>query len=246
MGRRVATGVLCLLLAGWVTDDVPLPPGLDPRTIDEDCGAPAVLPRGAPVSARGRAIGTLDQERCEATLREGGVPFERVDPAQAEGVAQPIRLRGAVGGVRVTPEDGVHAVLDCRLATALLAWAPALREQGIARLEHVSIYRPNARVRGTRRISGHAHALAIDALAFVLDDGTRTTVLDGWVDRERGADPCAVRGADDVRTARMRAALCAAVQQDLFQVVLTPHHDPAHANHLHLEVRPGVAWSFVR
>lgn len=43
----------------------------------------------------------------------------------------------------------------------------------------------------------------------------------------------------------MRSAVCAAVQRDLFQIVLTPHHDEAHANHVHLEVRPGVDWVYV-
>jgi len=27
--------------------------------------------------------------------------------------------------------------------------------------------------------------------------------------------------------------------------VLTPHHDDAHANHVHLELRPGVDWSLL-
>jgi hypothetical protein len=40
--------------------------------------------------------------------------------------------------------------------------------------------------------------------------------------------------------------VCAAVSADLFQVVLTPHYDRAHGNHVHLEVVPGVPWSFVR
>jgi hypothetical protein len=44
----------------------------------------------------------------------------------------------------------------------------------------------------------------------------------------------------------MRGVICAAVQRDLFQVVLTPHHDAAHANHVHLEIRPGVDWTYVR
>jgi hypothetical protein len=109
----------------------------------------------------------------------------------------------------------------------------------------VSIYRPSARVRGTRRVSGHAHALAIDALAFVLDDGRRLPVLGGWNEPTRGVDPCATHEEDDDATARMRGAVCAAVQRDLFQVVLTPHHDAAHANHVHLEVRPGVSWTYV-
>lgn len=251
MGRRLATALLALLLVGWVTDDAPLPVGLDPHAIDEDCGTasrPTRPPRSdrRPTLPSGRSIGALDRDRCESTLRDHGVAFDQVPPESATGVAHPIRLTSAIGGIAIEPGGGIHAVMDCRLAVALLAWAPDLRAQGVARIEHVSIYRPSARVRGTRHVSGHAHALAIDALAFVLDDGTRLPVLGAWIDRARGADPCAVREGEDRPTARMRAAVCAAVQRDLFQVVLTPHHDDAHANHVHLEMRPGVDWSFVR
>lgn len=249
MPRRVALALLLpLFLGGWVTDDVPLPPRLDPRAIDEDCATivpPAVRRPGAP-SASGRSIGDLDRDVCERELRALGVAFERVGSDDARGVAQAIRLAGAVDGVRIEPGEGVHAVIDCRLAVALARWAPDLRAHGVARIEHVSIYRPNARVRGSRRVSGHAHALAIDALAFVLDDGTRLSVLESWRDRDRGEDPCAAHEADDDATRRMRGAICAAVQRDLFQVVLTPHHDAAHANHVHLEIRPGVDWTYVR
>jgi hypothetical protein len=29
-------------------------------------------------------------------------------------------------------------------------------------------------------------------------------------------------------------------------VVVTPHHDDAHANHVHLEVVPDVPWTWIR
>ena len=49
-----------------------------------------------------------------------------------------------------------------------------------------------------------------------------------------------------MRSARLRRLVCAAVEADLFQVVLTPHYDHAHQNHVHLELVPDVDWSFVR
>jgi hypothetical protein len=253
MGRRFAGALACLLLSGWVSDDPASPLG-DPRAVHEDCASDRIPPGARrvapPAIPSGRAIGTLERARCEAALRDRGVAFQRVPADEAPGVEQPIRVVSALGGVRIvsrgSDETSPHAIADCRLALAILAWAPALRARGIARIEHASIYRPGARVRGTRRISGHAHGLAIDAVVFVLDDGARLPVLDAWVDRARGADPCAERGDDDLQTARLRGAICAAVQQDLFQVVLTPHHDEAHANHVHLEIRPGLDEPFVR
>jgi hypothetical protein len=251
VARALSSLLLCLLLVGWETDDLPLPGRLDPRAIDDDCGTRdrprrlrAERSTPAPV-ASGRAIGGLDRDRCARTLREAGVRFEIVPEAEARGVAHPIRIRSALDGIDVLPHDGTNAVLDCRLAVALLAWARDLRAQGVVAIEHVSMYRPGSRIQGTRRTSGHARGLAIDALAFVLADGSRLPVLEAWSDRERGADPCGIRDTEDRATARMRRAVCAAVQRDLFQVVLTPHHDDAHANHVHLEVRPGVDWSFV-
>lgn len=253
MGRRIAVAmVLVSLLGGWVTDDVPLPRELDPRSIDEDCFPSSPnAPRGAPRTSRalpvgGRAIGALDRETCERTLRDQGIRFENIPTEDARGVDYPIRLTSPVNGVRIAPDEGVHSVIDCRLAVALAAWAPDLRALDVVGIDHVSIYRPNARIHGTRRVSGHAHALAIDALAFILSDGQRLSVLGSWSDRDAGADPCALHEGDDEATRKMRTAICTAVQRDLFQVVLTPHHDAAHANHVHLEIRPGVDWTFVR
>jgi hypothetical protein len=40
--------------------------------------------------------------------------------------------------------------------------------------------------------------------------------------------------------------VCQAVENSLFQVVLTPHHDRAHENHVHLELKPEVSWTYVR
>ena len=34
----------------------------------------------------------------------------------------------------------------------------------------------------------------------------------------------------------MRSLVCDAAEQKLFQLVLTPHYNDAHANHIHLEV----------
>ena len=250
MGPRLrALLPLSALLLGWASDGVPMPGGLDPHAIDEDCGAlVSERPPGARARPTGHALGSLDRATCERLLGEAAVPFVPAD-GLAAAVEQPIRLAGPVGGVRIVPSggepDSIHSILDCRLALALARWTPALRARGVAGIEHVSMYRPNARIRGTGRVSGHAHGLALDALAFVLDDGTRLPVLRAWLDRAAGADPCAEH-QDDPGTARMRGAVCAAVEQDLFQVVLTPHHDAAHANHVHLEVRPHVGWSFVR
>jgi len=159
----------------------------------------------------------------------------------------PIRLLGKLGGIDVVPSHSAkRSVLDCRLALALLSWAPSMRQAGVVSLEHLSIYRPGAHIRGGPRISGHAYALAIDAARFHMRDGRVLDVMSDWEDREHGDAPCLVRSAESQDARLIRRVVCAAVDHNLFQVVLTPHYDYAHRNHVHLELKPDVDWSFVR
>lgn len=208
----VGTLVAASFLMGWVTDHVRLPPGLDDDAFEEGCGLPlrdGERPAGATTAPRGRAIGILEPAACAEALRGLGVEFEAVPSNDAAGVAAPIRLPAALEGVRIDTAGGdprsVHTVLDCRLALALQAWATNLRALGIRRIEHASMYRPNARVRGSGRVSGHAHGLAIDVMAFILEDGTRLSVLGAWADRARG--PIPARGGT---TSTVPPAACAA------------------------------------
>jgi hypothetical protein len=199
---------------------------------------------------RGRAVGRLTPEACEAVLRSEGVPFEReVTDATQPAVEQPIRLGGPLRGLVIRSHGGdessIHSVIDCRLAVALLGWADEVRAAGFVAIEHVSIFRPGARVARTHRPSGHSHALALDALRFVRSDGTFFSVLDDWSARDRGTDPCLTYDEPEA-SAAVRRLVCSAATSETFQVVITPHHDDAHANHVHLEIVPGVDWTVAR
>jgi hypothetical protein len=231
------------------------PPGLDANDIDEDCATPepsqAVAQPPAPPLPHGRAVSGLTPAACRALLDELGV---EVEDASAEGgpvraIEQPVRLRGSLGGLTVRPHGGdpgsIHAILDCRLVVALYEWGPTLRAAGFVGIEHVSVFRPGARVAATGHVSGHSHALAIDALRFVRPDGTSFSVLDDWVARTRGADPCGTYD-EPAEAHALRQAICAGAAAELFEVIVTPHHDDAHRNHVHLEVLPGVDWTALR
>jgi hypothetical protein len=259
--RSIVAFFLLASLSRASADDAPrvsIDDGLDPSSIDEDCSlaiAPAARAPVAPTLPEslpgGRSIGALTSSTCHALLTELGIRWE---DASAEGgsvaaIEQPVRIDGSVGVITVRPHGGdprsIHAILDCRLVVALHAWGPTLRDAGFVGIEHVSVFRPGARVAGTSRASGHSHALAIDALRFVRADGTTFSVLDDWVARTRGADPCAAY--DEPTEARsLRDAICAGAAAELFEVIITPHHDDAHANHVHLEVVPGVDWTALR
>jgi hypothetical protein len=184
---------------------------------------------------------------CLDRLARAGVSFQSVAPDAAHGVRQPILLTGAIGGVQIRARGGpsVHEVIDCRLALSLLAWAPSLSNAGVRVLEHYSIYRPGARTPDKGQVSGHARGLAIDAARFYLNDGRMLDVETDWSAHDHGA-PCP-RRPDEPQDARLlRSVVCDAVEHQLFQVVLTPHHDAAHHNHVHLEIKPEVDWTYVR
>ena len=161
---------------------------------------------------------------------------------QASGIDWPLALNGPVGGVQVrASEPGAPTeYLDCRLALALLAWAPRLRAQGVVSLTHYSMYRQDAVVGGTHKPSAHATGMAIDVGSLQLRDGRALHVLTDWKQRTRGRDPCQHTRRDSENGRMLRALVCDAAEHQLFQTVLTPHYDDAHANHVHLEVAPGA------
>jgi len=220
-------------------------------TVETDCASEveaALAPRTSrtsPIPDRG-VVADLGERACFAILEGQGVEFSRLATEDAGGVGMPIRLEGTLNGLRVASRGHVelHEILDCRLAVALLRWAPALRDAGVVSLIHYSTYRPGARVHGTGPISGHAGALAIDLAVVGFEDGTELDVLTGWESRDRGASPCEGDHGESERSALLRRLVCSTI--DLFQIVLTPHYDAAHANHVHLELRPNVTWTYVR
>jgi hypothetical protein len=196
----------------------------------------------------GRAIAGLSARECTRLLNSAAVRFDPLPKKEVPAIRSPIELHSSVLGVSFGPANGMakNGFVDCRLAVALLAWAPILRDSGVTQVEHYSTFRPGARVHGTGKVSGHAHALAIDAARFHLRDGSVIEVLEDWDERERGGAPCPVRASEDRAGRILRSVVCRAVERDLFQVVITPHHDRDHQNHVHLEVVPGIAWSYVR
>jgi hypothetical protein len=203
----------------------------------------------APAIPRPERSAPLGERACHERLSAAGVRFAALGEQDAPGVAWPIRLLGPVHGVlfAVADEDSsVHDILDCRLALALVRWAGDLRQAGVRRVDHFSMYRPGARIHGDGAISGHAHGLAIDAARFTTENGAVVDVLDDWEGRKRGQAPCPLRREESGASRLLRRVTCSAVDHKLFSVVLTPHYNKDHDNHVHLEVKPDVDWMFVR
>jgi hypothetical protein len=186
--------------------------------------------------------------QCHVALSQAGVRYQTLSNPVAPGVRDPIRLLGPIHGVTFEQleHDATFAILDCRLALSLLAWSSDLRRERVRRVDYYSMYRPGARVHGDGPVSGHAHGLAIDAARFTLDNGVSFDVLDDWEGRKHGQAPCPMRRDESAGSRVLRSVTCAGVDDQLFQIVLTPHYNKAHENHVHLERKPDVDWTYVR
>jgi hypothetical protein len=169
--------------------------------------------------------------QCHVALAREGVGF-RVLPDRVFGGGCT-----AIGAVQLTeigtPVTNLGA-MRCPLARTFAAWVresvqpEAQRRFGspVQRIESFGTYAcrsVNSQVGA--RISEHGFANAVDVAAFVLADGRRVTVLDGWNgDRE------------DAR-AFLRAVHRAGCRR--FSVGLGPDSDSFHANHLHFDLGRG-------
>ncbi|WP_437282421.1 extensin family protein [Sorangium sp. So ce375] len=89
------------------------------------------------------------------------------------------------------------------------------------------------------RPSQHALGLAIDVAAFVKADGTRLDVKADWLGAI-GAPPCGP-GSEPMEPSahavELRELICAISTRGLFNVVLTPNANEAHADHFHFDIK---------
>ncbi|MET0371842.1 MAG: extensin family protein [Sphingobium sp.] len=210
-GRAAALLVLTLLLAACGGEMVPRGRTLSTPT-----------PRAAP------ALQQADLRQCMAKLASQAVAFSPLPDQRFGGGCS------ALGSVKLL-DIGVPATnlgaMTCGLAANFAAWArfgvqPAARlvlGTEVVRIETFGTYscRPIA---GSSKLSEHAHSNAVDVAAFVLADGRRISVEQGW--------------HGDGTTRRflqiVRASAC-----KRFNTVLSPDYNAAHYNHLHFDMGNG-------
>jgi len=141
------------------------------------------------------------------------------------------RVIGAVQLIDIgVPVTNLKA-MRCGLADEFTGWtrhavAPAAYQilgSELVRVESMGSYacRNVVGVPGVEKLSGHAIANAVDISAFILQDGRRITVQQGW----HSSDP---RIHDFFQT--IHSSAC-----KRFGTVLSPDYNSAHYNHLHLE-----------
>jgi len=120
--------------------------------------------------------------------------------------------------------------MTCPLASTFTDWAryavvPAAKRylgSEVVKIETMGTFNCRA-IAGSRsgRLSEHAFANAIDVSAFVLRDGRRISLLNGW------------RGSPEERAflRRLHQSAC-----KRFGTVLGPDYNAAHANHFHFDM----------
>ena len=128
------------------------------------------------------------------------------------------------------PVEATPLQTSCALAAGLALWRrdivePAAQRhfgQQLASINPLGAYACRQIAgRTDGRWSEHAHANAIDVGGFTLADGRTITVLQGW--RRPAAESAFLH---DIRNGGCR----------IFQGVLSPDYNRAHANHLHLDM----------
>jgi hypothetical protein len=177
------------------------------------------------------AVASAETRQCFANLRRDDVSFRPLSDRTFDNGCS------AVGAVQLldigTPVTNLGA-MTCSLAHAFELWVreavqPAARERlgsRVVRIESFGTYscRPVNGQAGAR-LSEHGRANAVDIGAFILADGRRITVLDGW----SGADENVRRFLRDVHDAGCRR----------FSVGLGPDANSYHRNHLHFDMGRG-------
>lgn len=138
----------------------------------------------------------------------------------------PSRRQGPLPAATLTPT----ATLACPIVSALDRWVgggvqpAALRwfNQPVVEIKQISAYSCRGMVgAGTSRISEHAFGNALDIAGFVLADGRKIMVKDGW------------HGSPEEQGFLHDVQLYAC---DTFATVLAPGYNAAHYNHIHVDL----------
>jgi len=213
-----------------------------------------IPPPAVAEQSRAYAYANLSDDRALAELVRRRLPHTRIEESVA-GVRTPVRLSGPLHGVTIhssLPKE-VRAttpfeILDARLALALDDFCEILANHDVIEVVHFTIYRPNDS--GSPEKNGglprHAGGVAIDVGALKKRGGSFLTVLADWP-AAIGARTCGT-GARKIlgrKGRELMSILCEAADSRLFNVVLTPHFNRAHHDHVHLEIKADVKWFLV-
>jgi hypothetical protein len=225
MQRMALVAALSVLIAGCSM----VPEG---RGLSRAPSAPAVRTAAIPALP---GPPTADTRQCISALSKAQVRFTPVpDQTFGAGCSQlgsvrlsTIALTDAPRGYNELAVSNIGPV-RCELAQRFAGWA----QFGVARAAEQMLGSPLVKIEtmgsyscrtiaGSAKLSQHAHANAIDIAAFVLADGRRISVKQGWA------------GSNQER-AFLRTIHASACKR--FGTVLGPDYNAAHQDHLHVDM----------
>jgi hypothetical protein len=217
------------------TPRAPEPPALHP--FHEPLPS-RVLPKDAPAMRNAN----LSPAQCRRELQRRKLSLKR-QARGAPGVADEYRISGPLSEVTfVSPRTpSPYGVLDCRLGLTLDDLAQLLSAHGVARVRIDNMYRPGARLPGSRKKSQHGYGLAMDVVEFTLQDSVTLSVEGDW-GSGIGSTPCgpeATLESETEASVALRNLVCAIARSGIFHHMLTPSYDQAHHDHLHLDIARG-------
>ena len=177
------------------------------------------------IAPRLSAVQEEQTRQCLANLAGTGVMFERLPDRSYGGGCSAI---GAVKLIDIGVPVSNLGAMTCGLASNFSAWArygatPAARQilgGELIKIETFGTY--NCRpIAGSARLSEHGRANAVDISAFLLADGRRIDIRNGW------------NSSDEKVREFLRIVRASACKR--FRTVLSPDYNAAHHDHLHFD-----------
>lgn len=191
------------------------------------CGIPASKHSTShrPATPPPNGINSAAFRQCAGKLTSLGARFETLpDRSFGGGCTAYGAMKLLDIGVPITN----LTAMTCPLAQNFTAWVhygvrPAARlylGSDVVRVDSFGTYSCR-NIAGSGRLSEHARANAVDVAAFVLADGRRISVQNGW-------------NGDEASRAFLRRIRDSACKR--FRTVLSPDYNAAHHDHLHFDM----------
>ena len=188
-------------------------------------------PREQPPARPAVTAPSRETLQCRADLAREGVKFRALPDQRFAGGCSAL---GAVQLLDIGAPVTNLGAMTCPVARQFARWlreavqpaAQASLGSRVVRIESMGSYscRPVNNQSGAR-LSEHGRANAVDIGGFVLADGRRITVLDGW------------NGADEGARRFLRAVHSAGCRR--FAITLGPDANALHRDHLHFDMGQG-------
>ncbi|XXX75329.1 extensin family protein [Sorangium sp. So ce134] len=203
---------------------------------DKGAAEAAAKDKGA-AEAAAKDKGAAEAARSAASSAPGRTTAARSAPAKAAGKAGARRAarRGPVASTRTTASQAKRRGDVALRSDAGQKPRGDVAPRSDARQKPRGSWAPP----GTR----HPAGLAIDVGALKKRDGTWISVARHF--HGRIGDKTCGEGAPqpELPEAReLRSIVCEAADLGIFTYVLTPNYNAAHADHYHMEIKPGVRW----